>query len=153
MRSNATRPLIRAVGAGYLTAVGAHLLDGREFQTADATASVPPIVITRTVARQFFGAASPVGQLLDWHVGNGPAYPVHVVGVVEDVRNTSPDRDANPEIFVEYRQLLSLQQRWGDSRQRQETFAIGFLSFAVRTRGDPASAAPTIGQVVRSVDP
>ena len=63
---------------------------------------------------------------------------MQVVGVVEDVRNTSPDRDANPEVFVEYRQLLTLQQRWGDSAQRQETLAIGFLSFAVRTRGNPA---------------
>jgi hypothetical protein len=68
-------------------------------------------VITRTVARQFFGAASPVRRLLDWPVGQGPAFSMHVVSVVEDVRNTSPDHAANPEVFVEYRQLLALQQQ------------------------------------------
>jgi putative ABC transport system permease protein len=150
--ANPTKPLIRAVGAGYLTAVGTRLLDGREFQAADATASVPPIVITRTVARQFFGAASPVGQLLDWHVGKGPASPLRVVGVVDDVRNTSPERAANPEVFVEYRQLLALQQRWGDSTQRQEQLAIGFLSFAVRTKGNPAAVVPAVVRIVRAVD-
>jgi putative ABC transport system permease protein len=69
------------------------------------------------------------------------------------VRNTKPDREPNPEIFVHYRQLLSLQQRWGDSTQRQETMSIGFLSFAARIRGNPASAAPRVGDIVRSVDP
>jgi putative ABC transport system permease protein len=152
MRTAPMRPLIRAVGPGYLTAVGARLLDGRDFQAADATASVVPIVITRTVARRFFAAASPVGQLLDWHVGDGPPYPVHVVGVVDDVRNTSPDRAANPEIFVEYRQLLALQQQWGDSTQRQEQMSIGFLSFAVRTRGNPSAAGPAVVNIVRAVD-
>jgi putative ABC transport system permease protein len=152
MRANPMRPLILAVSAGYLTAVGARLLDGREFQAADGTASVPPIVITRAVARQFFGVTSPVGQLVDWHVGKGPAFPMHVVGVVDDVRNTSPDRAANPEIFVEYRHLLALQQQWGDSLQRQEQLAIGFLSFAVRSRGNPAATAPAAAKIVRAVD-
>jgi len=153
MRPNPMSPLIRAVGAGYLTAVGARLLDGRDFQAADATASVPPIVITRSVARQLFGAASPVGQLLDWHAGKGPASPMQVVGVVDDVRNTSPDSEPEPEVFVEYRQLLALQQRWGDSAQRQEQLAIGFLSFAVRTGSHPAAAAPAVIKSVRAVDP
>lgn len=64
----------------------------------------------------------------------------------------SPDRKANAEIFVEYRQLLALQQQWGDSTQRQEQIAIGFLSFAVRTRGNPAAAAPDVARIVRAVD-
>jgi putative ABC transport system permease protein len=153
MRADPMKPLIRAVSYGYLTAVGIRLLDGREFEPADGVTSMPAIVISRTVARRYFGAASPVGQFLDWYVGKGPASPMQVVGVVEDVRNTSPDREANPEIFVEYRQLLTLQQRWGDSTQRQETMAIGFLSFAIRTRSQPASAAPVVAQIVRFVDP
>jgi putative ABC transport system permease protein len=152
MRADQMRPLIRAVGAGYLTAVGARVLDGRDLQPADATSSEPRIVITRTVARHLFGDARAVGQLLDWHVGKGPTSQLRIVGVVDDVRNTSPDRAANPEIFIEYRHLLALQQRWGDSPQRQEQLAIGFLSFAVRTNGDPAASAPAIARIVRAVD-
>ena len=152
MRAIPGPPLVRAVSQGYLTAVGARLLEGRDFQAADTPFSIPAVVITRTVASRYFGAASAIGQFLDWHVGDRPASQVQVVGVVEDVRNTSPDRKANAEIFVEYRQLLALQQRWGDSTQRQEQIAIGFLSFAVRTRGNPAGAAPTVAGIVRSVD-
>jgi len=152
MRADPARPLVRAVSAGYLTAVGAPVLEGREFSATDVSASTPAIVISRSVARRYFGTASAVGQAVDWYSDKGPASQTHVIGVVEDVRNTSPDRDANPEIFVEYRQLLALQQRWGDSTQRQEQLAIGFLSFAVRTREHPAMAAPTIARIVRSVD-
>ena len=152
MRAKPIRPLVRAVSAGYLTAVGARVLDGRDLQPADAISSLPRIVITRTVARQFFGDASPVGQLLTWHVVKGPGSPVQIVGVVDDVRNTSPERAPHPEIFIEYRHLLALQQQWGDSPQRQEQLAIGFLSFAVRTSGDPSAAAPTVTRIVRAVD-
>jgi putative ABC transport system permease protein len=152
MRAIPGPPLVRAVSQGYLTAVGARLLEGREFQAADTPFSMPTVVITRTVAGRYFGAARAIGQFLDWHVGDGPALQVQVVGVVEDVRNTSPDRKANAEIFVEYRQLLALQQRWGDSAQRQEQIAIGFLSFAVRTRGHPAGVAPAVARIVRAVD-
>jgi hypothetical protein len=152
MRSGPFRPLTRAVSAGYLTAVGARLLDGRDVAPADAAGSAPVIVISRRVARQYFGAASAVGQLVDWHVGQGPPAPMRVVGVVDDVRNTSPDREATAEIFVEYRHLLALQQRWGDSTQKQEQMAIGFLSFAIRTKGNPAAAAPIVSRIVRAVD-
>jgi predicted permease len=153
MRADPVRPLVRAVSPGYLTAVGARLLEGREFDQRDSAAPMPSIVISRTVARRFFGAANPVGQLVDWYPSKGSAAAMQVVGVIEDVRNTTPDRDANPEIFVEYRQLLALQQRWGDSAQRQEQLAIGFLSFAVRVRGNPAATAPTVARIVRAVDP
>jgi len=90
---------------------------------------------------------------VDWYVGKAPAVQLQVVGVVEDVRNESPDRDPNPDIFIDYRQLLALQQRWGDSPRRQDEMSIGFLSFAVRTSGEPGAAAPAIGRLVRTVDP
>jgi putative ABC transport system permease protein len=153
MRADAAKPRLRPVSHGYLTAMGARLLDGRELGAADAAMDTPVVVINRTVARRYFGAGTAVGQVLDWHVGNGPASPMLVVGVVEDVRNESPDRDAYPEIFVDYRQLLTLQGRWDQFKQRRDELALGFLSFAVRTNGDPSSAIPTISRIVRAVDP
>jgi putative ABC transport system permease protein len=153
MRADAMKPLLRPVSYGYLTAMGVPLLDGREFEAADAAASMPAIVISRTVARRYFGDGSAVGQFVNWHVGKGSVFPVQVVGVVGDVRNESPDREANPDIFIDYRQLLTLSGRWGASTQGQDEMAIGFLSFAIRTRGEPASAVPAVGRIVRSVDP
>jgi putative ABC transport system permease protein len=153
MRAYPISPRLRPVSPGYLTAMGVRLLDGRELPAADAAQGTPAVVISRTVARRFSGAGSPVGQLVDWHMGNGPPVQMQVVGVVDDLRNTSADREPYPEVFIDYRRLLTLQQRWGDSTQRQDQTAIGLLSFAVRTHGDPASAVPIVGRIVRSVDP
>ena len=153
MRANPIKPRLRPVSHGYLTAMGTRVLGGREFEAADAATAPPVLVINQTVARRYFGAANPVGQFVDWHVGKGPVSQMQVVGVVEDLRNESPHREAFPEIFIDYRQLLSLQRRWGDSAQRQDEMAIGFMSFAIRTKGDPASAMPAVRRIVRAVDP
>jgi len=153
IRADPLSPRLRPVSPGYLTAMGVPLLEGREFQVTDAASSTPMIVISRAVARRYFGNASPVNQFVDWYVAKGPPTPVQVLGVVEDVRNTSPDYEASPDIFIDYRQLLTLQQRWGDSPRGQAETTIGFVSFAVRTRANPASAIPVIGQIVRSIDP
>ena len=152
MRAEPARPRVRSVSHGYLTTMGVRLLDGRRLAATDTAGAPPVIVVNRTVARRLFGTSSPVGQFVDWYPSNGPPLQVQVVGVVEDVRNTTPDREAFPEVFVDYRQLLAVQQRWGDSTQQQDVIAIGFLSFAVRTRDDPESAIPAVGRIVRSVD-
>jgi putative ABC transport system permease protein len=153
MRADALRPALRSVSPGYLTAIGAHLLDGREFAANDDQRSMPAIVVTRMVARRYFGGQRAVGQMVDWHVSDTFTTPAQIVGVVEDLRNESPARDPKPEVFIDYRQLLPVLQRSGDSIGRQNTTAIGFLSFAIRMRGDARSAAPAVAQIVRSVDP
>jgi putative ABC transport system permease protein len=152
MRAEPSRPRVRPVSPGFLTAMGVRVLEGREFATADARASRPAIVIGRSVARQFFGERRAVGETVDWYVGTSAPVTMEVAGVVEDLRNESAERGSYPEVFVEYRQLLALQQRWGQPASRQEEIALGFLSFAVRTQDSPASAAPLVRQLVRAVD-
>ena len=75
-----------------------------------------------------------------------------VVGVVEDIRQESPTDKVFPEIFVDYRQFLSLMDRAQQSPQRQDAFAIGFLSFAIRTTSDPVALVPQVRQIVSGVD-
>ena len=152
MRAYPVWPSLRPVSPGYLTAMGVRVLDGRDLQTADAAGPMPEIVIGRAVSRQFGGAGRAVGQFVDWH-NEGPVVQMRVVGVVDDLRNTSAELEPYPEVFIDYRQLLKLQQRWGDSSERQSETSIGLLSFAVRTRGDPALAVPLVTRIVRSVDP
>jgi putative ABC transport system permease protein len=158
MRAESTRPRVRAVSSGYLTAMGVPILGGREFDDTDVPSAIPGIVINRSVARRYFATAEAValqgavGQVVEWHMDKSTPVQVRVLGVVEDIRNESPEREAFPEIFVEYRQLLALQERWGHPEQRQNELAIGFLSFAVRTAGDPASLIPAVSRIVRGVD-
>jgi putative ABC transport system permease protein len=150
MRSLRTR--VRSVSDGYLTAMGVPLLEGRYFDTRNDAGTQPVVVISRSAARQYFGAASPVGRALDWYFVEQQAQPMTVIGVVEDIRQESPTDEVFPEIFVEYRQLLSLMNRGTQPEQRQNELAIGFLSFAIRTTGDPASVIPEVRQIVSDVD-
>jgi putative ABC transport system permease protein len=147
------RPRVRAASAGFLTAMGIRVIAGREFSPADTATAPPVIVMNRSAARHFFGstAASPVGQVLEWNVVK-ERIPVVLIGIVEEIRNETLAEEPVPEIFVEYRQMLALAERWGDPSRRRDEMAIGFLSFAVRTRSDPASAIPEIGRIARAVD-
>ena len=95
MRNYPMRPLIRPVSARYLSAVGSRLLEGREFNAADRPAAPPVIVISRSVARRYFGAASAVGRTIEWHAVKDSFSPLQVIGVVEDVAQhvTGPRRE------------------------------------------------------------
>jgi putative ABC transport system permease protein len=152
MRNEPRKPRVRSVGAGFLTAMGVPIVHGREFDESDGPNAPPAIVINRTAAREYFGMPNPVGQTVDWHVGKGQTQ-VTIVGVAEDVRTESLTAPLYPEIFVNYRQFLSLAEYWGEPISRRNEMAIGVLSFAVRTRGDPAVTMPVVRQVLNGVDP
>ena len=142
---------VRSVSDGYLTAMGATMVEGRDLAPADNASAPPVIVMNRTAARRYFGTASAVGQIVDWHVGK-TAVEVKVVGVVEDILQKPTDQPYQ-EVFVDYRQFMALSQNWGELAQRQNEWMIGFLSFAVRTAGDPAAAIPAVRQIMSSIDP
>jgi putative ABC transport system permease protein len=148
MRDNRSRT--RSVSDGYLTAMGVPILEGRELSPADSAAAPGAIVLNRSAAQKFFGAASPVGQRMDWHVGKVQAQ-MTVVGVVEDVRQRAATDALVPEIFFDYRQYLALIDR--DAPQRQNEGAIGFLSFALRTTGPPETLVPVVRETVSALDP
>lgn len=140
----------RSVSDGYLTAMGVPILEGRELSPADSAAAPPVLVVNRSAARKYFGAASPVGQQMEWHVGKAHA-SITVVGVVEDVRQRAATDVLMPEMFFDYRQYLALIDR--DRPQAQNESAIGFLSFALRTTGPPEALVPTVREVVSGLDP
>jgi len=150
MRSSRTR--FRTVSDGYLTAMGVPVLDGRDLTPADGAGAPPAIVMNRSAARQYFGDTPPVGQIVDWHFNDGQVAQMHVVGVVEDLRQESPTDDVFPEVFGDYRQVLFFLDKWGQKPGRQDQLAIGFASFALRTIGDPARAIPLVRGAVDNVD-
>jgi putative ABC transport system permease protein len=147
------RPRLKSLGAGYLEAAGAQLLEGRLLGDGDAANAAPVIVINETVRRRYFGGTSPVGAFMDWHSGRGHSTPVQVVGVIADVRQSALDREPYAEIFMDYRQIIALQERWGAPKGMLDQIGFGFMSFAMRTRGDPIDSIPAVRNVVTRVDP
>jgi putative ABC transport system permease protein len=147
------KPRIKALTHGYLKAMGTTLLGGRHLDARDDGAAPFVAVINRSVARKFFGEANPVGSIMVWRPGKIEGVPVEIVGVVEDVRQTRVERPSYPEVFMDYRQVMAVHQRMDMPKQRIEQISFGFMSFGVRTRGNPAAAIPVVRDVVRAADP
>jgi putative ABC transport system permease protein len=78
--------------------------------------------------------------------------PQQVVGVVDDMRQGRLDQEPAPQFFVDYRQVLALTQARQMPVPAQERLAFGFLSFVVRTDGDPARLIGTVRSLIGRVD-
>ena len=107
-------------------------------------------MITRGTSR-IFGPGGQVGRFVDWH-WKAARVRLQIVGVVDDVRNERPDAEPTPEVFIDYRTMLRVQERLGEAPLWQRERALGLLSFAVRTRDDPDHAAALVTRVVRETD-
>jgi putative ABC transport system permease protein len=57
---------VYVIGAGenYCTALGIQILRGRDFEIADRGRKPIPVIVNRTLAREFFAEADPIGQHL-----------------------------------------------------------------------------------------
>jgi putative ABC transport system permease protein len=151
--SESDRPRLKSLSAGYLEAAGVQVLDGRLLRETDSATAAPVIVVNETVRRRYFGEVSPVGAFMDWHGGRGNPVQVQVVGVIADVRQAALHREPYAEIFMDYRQVIALQERWSASKAQIDQLAFGFMSFAMRTRGDPAASIPAVRKAITRVDP
>jgi ABC-type antimicrobial peptide transport system permease subunit len=78
--------------------------------------------------------------------------PQQIVGVVDDMRQGRLDQVPAPQFFVDYRQVLALTQARQLPVSAQERLAFGFLSFVVRTEGDPARVTATVRSLIGRVD-
>jgi len=157
MKQGGDQPQLRSISGDYLRAMNVPLLAGRLFNESDDGSAPLVVVVNRALARRNFGGSNPVGSTLAWHSGDPGTHPgatiLQVIGVVDDVRYGRLDQAASPEVMFDYRQMLAIQERWGAPKRVQEVFAFGFMSFAVRTTGDPAALVPTVREAVAAADP
>ena len=88
--------LANSVTAGYFTTLGIPMLLGRDFRPQDEPAITPGgnlpaasrvCIVNESMARHFFGAASPLGRHLSFEDKYDPAGAMEIVGVVKDVRH------------------------------------------------------------------
>jgi putative ABC transport system permease protein len=152
MRNIPDAPQIRSVSHDFLQTMGVRLLAGRWLEPRDDGGAPPVIVVNRSLARRFFGSEDPVGQMVHLD-GRMDLPPQQVVGVVDDMRQARLDQEPAPQFFVDYRQVLALTQARQTPVPAQERLAFGFLSFVVRTDGDPARLIGTVRSLIGLVDP
>jgi macrolide transport system ATP-binding/permease protein len=124
----------REVSSDYFKTLQAKLIQGRFF-TDDEDASKPlVVVINKTFAKQYFPGEDPVGR----KIGDTELSPKsirEIIGVVDDVREGSPDSEMWP---AEYTPL----------NQNTDTY----LGLVVRTSQAEKSVLPALSTTVHQID-
>jgi putative ABC transport system permease protein len=137
--------------AEYFDTMGIGLTRGRAFTEADGEKAAGVAVINETLARQYFGDADPLGQIIEARVNRGNPEladdrPREIVAVVADTRIRARD-DPTPMIYVPYQQHL-----W-DYAGTGEFYVDARKDFAIRTElADPSGLAKAVRQAVADVD-
>lgn len=93
-------PAGNAVGPGYFKTVGIHLLDGRDFTSADTRGAPPVMIVSQTMARLVWPRQRAVGQCLIMALPTKPC--TEVVGVVSDANLWS----IKPEPSIDFYQPI-----------------------------------------------
>jgi putative ABC transport system permease protein len=117
----------------YFRTMGIKILSGRPFAGADGEGGAPVAIVSRSMARKFWGDADPVGRRL--RVGPPDVPWTTVVGMVEDVR--SEGLEADPRLQM-YRPFF------------QQPRPMGYL--AVKTAGDPAALVRAVRAEALALD-
>jgi putative ABC transport system permease protein len=121
------------ISPGYFQTMEIPLLNGRAFNNQDAAGRRDVATLSKSAARSMFGRREAVGNQISLDGPKGPW--LYVVGVVADTRNYTLERQPWPEIFLPYLQQPSL-----------------FMTFVVRTEGNPMQLATGLRQAIQSVD-
>jgi len=124
----------RVVTPGYFSAMQIPLRQGRLLSEQDTETSQRVVVISERLARLYFPNESPIGRRVTINdPQNGPWE--EIVGVVGDVKHWGLDSEPPPEFYVSYR------QHWRR-----------FMTFTIRTDGDPLRLASAARAEVRAFD-
>jgi putative ABC transport system permease protein len=96
-----------AVVAGdYFAAMGIGLLGGRRFDTRDRGDSPGVVIVNRELARRHFPGVNAIGQRIRTGFDfSGGETPREIVGIVENVKQTSLDAEPVPAAYVPVTQM------------------------------------------------
>jgi predicted permease len=135
-RPTSAREALRyAVSPDYFDAMGIPLVSGRWIDERDRPDAPPVVVLSAALARRHFGDRSPLGER--FRIGGGPDPWYTVVGVVGNVRQSSPVPSLLEAAYVAH---------------TQNRFPERAMWVVVRAASDPAALQPAIRRAIQSVD-
>src|SRR5207253_6808842 len=94
------------------------------------------VVISRTMAKQFWPEGGPIGHRIKIGPSNSTVPWAVIVGVVEDIKQNWWDQTPHPVVYLSYMQA---------PRRTME--------FGIRTAGEPIAMASAIRRSIAKVDP
>ncbi|HEX3126647.1 MAG TPA: ABC transporter permease [Thermoanaerobaculia bacterium] len=128
---------VALVTPGYFQALGLPIVRGRAFNGQDRNGSAKVAILTEAAVRKYFPGENPIGKriVLGW-TNDGDQRGGEIVGVARDFKQSTLDRDADPQIFLPFDQA-----------------PLGYMSVVLRSPADPASLIAAARAQVREVDP
>ena len=128
-------PYLNLVGGGYFAALGARVLEGREFTDEDDNAAGARVVIvSAAMARRVSPYGSALGKCI--FVGEKPTSCARIVGVVENVRRQQLFDEAPPMVYLPLAQAQVVPASW-----RSELYVIARPVGAPRAMIEPVRRA------------
>ncbi|HXB20684.1 MAG TPA: FtsX-like permease family protein, partial [Candidatus Solibacter sp.] len=130
----AQRPfiIIEAISPSWFQTMGVPLKAGRDFTDADTGQSPKVVIMNEALARRYWPNENAVGK----HIAVGRQTPAEIIGVAADVKNSGLAVDAQPQLYLPFRQLP-----WGN------------MNLLVRTSVEPHSMISALRGQIFSVDP
>ncbi|MFZ0792165.1 MAG: FtsX-like permease family protein, partial [Candidatus Korobacteraceae bacterium] len=133
---------MRLISPGYMSTMHIPLLRGREFDNSDIVGHPGAVLISQSMAREFWPNQDPIGKRLTLYFF--PDVPRVVVGVVGDVKLDALSQTRSAAAFY-----LPLGQLAAARGEQWESYG---MMLAVRTNTDPLSVVSAIGNAVHEVD-
>jgi putative ABC transport system permease protein len=126
------------VGPQYFATMGIRLISGREFQPSDRPGSPAVAIINEEFARRHFPGTNPIGLQLFLPGAANQAYPVEIVGIVDNGKHRSIGENQQAAIYETFLQR--------GNRGR-------FVHVLVRAEGAPEAVAKDVERTLLSLDP
>jgi predicted permease len=132
---------VRRIGTEYLKTMRIPVLRGRDFKESDTQGAPPVILITESLAREFFPKEDPIGKHISFELTDKylelPQTEREIVGIVGNAKLGSIESDSSMSAVY-----MPMQQTPG-----------GYASVVLRTGQDPSSLSSAVTGAVHSVDP
>ena len=133
---------VRLISPGYMSAMRIPLLRGREFDDSDVAGRPGAVLISQSMAKEFWPNQDPIGKHITLYFF--PGVERVVVGVVGDVKmDALTQTRSSSALYMPLGQLTS---------SRDEAWRSFGMMLAVRTNTDPLSVVSAIGNSVHQVD-
>jgi putative ABC transport system permease protein len=124
------------VSPGAFSVLGIPIRQGRDFSAADSPDAPLTAIVNETVAKQAFPGQDPIGHAI--LTGMDILKPMRIVGVVADIHQRGPGKEALAEIYMPYEQ-----------HPRPSTS----LRILARTSVAPASVIDALRQQAKQIAP
>lgn len=134
---------VHIVSPGYISAMHIPLLRGRELDDSDVVGYPGAVLISASMAKQFWPNEDPIGRQLTIYFFPEPKRVV--VGVVGDVKQDALDQTRSMATLY-----MPLAQLMPTSQEPWQSFG---MNLAVRTETNPLSVVSAISNAVHDVDP